>query len=178
MPTGGGKTFIAACAVKSAAEKLFRQDHILTLWLAPTNTIVDQTLKALRDRTHPYRQALDQDFGGNVTILSLDEAFYLQRHTLDASTVIIVSTFAGLNVEDTANRRVYDQNGNLMPTFSGLSEAQIRELSDPAEPGGYAPSLANLIRLRHPFIIMDEAHNARTPPRLQHPATFPTPRHP
>jgi type III restriction enzyme len=64
VPTGGGKTVLAAHAVGIATRELLRQERSLVLWLAPTNTIVEQTLKALKDRKHPYRLALEKDFGG------------------------------------------------------------------------------------------------------------------
>ena len=37
-------------------------ERCLVFWLAPTTQIVDQTVKALRDKRHPYRQAMDADF--------------------------------------------------------------------------------------------------------------------
>src|SRR5438034_10577002 len=52
VPTGGGKTVLAAHAVGIATRELLRQERSLVLWLAPTNTIVEQTLRALKDRRH------------------------------------------------------------------------------------------------------------------------------
>ena len=51
IPTGGGKTLLAAAAL----ERLNRQTG-LTLWLVPTRAIYEQTKKALWNREHPYRQ--------------------------------------------------------------------------------------------------------------------------
>ena len=44
--------------------KLSDPVHVMKylFWLAPTTQIVDQTVKALRDKRHPYRQAMDADF--------------------------------------------------------------------------------------------------------------------
>lgn len=55
VPTGGGKTVLADHAVGITARELLRQDRCLVLWLAPTKQIVEQTLKALRDKRHSYR---------------------------------------------------------------------------------------------------------------------------
>ncbi len=54
VPTGGGKTLIAAHAVGTVAKRLGHQDRPLCLWVTPSTTIRDQTLRALRNRDHPY----------------------------------------------------------------------------------------------------------------------------
>ena len=160
VPTGGGKTVLAAHSVGIAARKFLQADRSVVLWLAPTRVIVDQTLKALRDRAHPYRRALDADFGGAVEVMSLSEALYLSRATVDGATTIIVSTLAASRVEETEVRKIYETNGALQPHFSGLAEAQVARLETT---NGLIPySLANVLRLRCPLVIMDEAHSART----------------
>ena len=50
---------MACHAVAVALQEYLLQDHGLVLWLVPTNTIKEQTLAALRNREHPYRQVLD-----------------------------------------------------------------------------------------------------------------------
>ena len=164
LPTGGGKTILAAHAVGITVRELLRQERGLVLWLAPTRTIVDQTLTALNDRRHPYREALDTAFGGNVIVTGVDGALYLQRSALDGNTVVIVSTLASLRITDPEGRKFYEANGSLMPHFTGLEDRQIRELVEGGnnDPSLITPSLANALRLRHPIVIMDEAHNART----------------
>ncbi|HLE28716.1 MAG TPA: DEAD/DEAH box helicase family protein, partial [Anaerolineales bacterium] len=59
LPTGGGKTVVACHAVSVAAKDLLHADRCVVVWLVPSNAIREQTLKALRDRKHPYRQALE-----------------------------------------------------------------------------------------------------------------------
>ena len=88
VPTGGGKTVLAAYSVGIAAENLLRADRCLVLWLAPTTPIVGQTLKALHEKRHPYRGALDDAFDGCVTVMDLKSALSLQRGTLESDTVI------------------------------------------------------------------------------------------
>lgn len=162
VPTGGGKTVMAAYAVGIAAREYLRQDRAAVLWLAPSNAIVEQTLRALKDRAHPYRRALDARFGGNVEALSLEEGLYVTRATLDGATTILVGTLAALRVEDDASRKFYATAGALQHHFSGLAEAQLGFL-ERDETGLVRYSLANVLRLRRPLVIMDEAHNARTP---------------
>jgi len=162
VPTGGGKTFLAAHAVGIAAKNLLRVERCLVLWLAPTTQIIEQTLKALKDKGHPYRRALDESFGGCVSVIDLKSALSLQRGTLDADTVIIVSTMAAMRVENTDGRKIYEDNGTLMSNFEGLTPEQGTLLRSDNGSNGIARSLANLLRLRRPVIIVDEAHNART----------------
>ena len=162
VPTGGGKTFMACHAVGIAAKAYFQLDRATCLWLVPSNTIREQTLAALRNREHPYRQALDARFSGQVRVMDIKEALYIQRNTLQGETVIIVSTLAAFRVNDTEGRKVYEACGALSHHFSGLS-AEIESVLEKREDRTIAHSLANVLRMWRPLVIMDEAHNARTP---------------
>ena len=162
IPTGGGKTFMACYAVGIAAKTYLQLDRATCLWLVPSNTIREQTLAALRDREHPYRQALDARFSGQVRVMDIKEALYIQRNTLQGETVIIVSTLAAFRVNDTEGRKVYESCGALSHHFSGLSAA-LEAALEKREDGTIAHSLSNVLRMWRPLIIMDEAHNARTP---------------
>lgn len=169
VPTGGGKTIIAAHAVGVAARAFLHAERAMVLWLAPSNTIVDQTLKTLRDRRHPYRAALDEAFKGCVTVLSTEEALSVKPGTLDADTTIIVATMQTFRVSDKEGRLVYRGNGELMDHFANLTPTQLALLEQTdadgnpvAEGGTFAKSLANVFRLRMPLVVVDEAHNARS----------------
>lgn len=161
IPTGGGKTVLAAHSIGIVTGEFLNAERAVALWLAPSNTIVQQTLDALKDRQHPYRQALDAGCPGGVSVLDLKEALYIQRGTLDGDTVVIVSTLQALRVDETEGRKVYESAGALQHHFSGLTERQ-HALLGPGEEGAKC-SLANVLRLRRPIVIVDEAHNARTP---------------
>lgn len=161
VPTGGGKTIMAAHAVGIAAREYLQADTAVCLWLVPSNTIRDQTLKALRDREHPYHHAFKSRFAGNVAVLDLTEALFVQRDTLIHETCVIVCTLAALRVEDTDGRKVYEQNGVLQSHFTGLLP-QLENGLEKHDGGGVIASLANALRLHRPVVIVDEAHNART----------------
>ncbi len=161
VPTGGGKTLMACHALGIAAKEYLQAERAACLWLVPANTIRDQTLAALRDRGHPYRRAVDAYFGGQVAVMDLTEALYVTRGTLAGATCVIVATLAALRVEDTDGRKVYESAGALMDHFSGLS-AELESLLEKDGDGVIPYSLANVLRLHRPVVIMDEAHNART----------------
>lgn len=161
VPTGGGKTLMACHAVGIAAQSYLQRDRAVCLWLVPSNTIREQTLAALRDRQHPYRRALDARFSGEVRAMDLTEALYIQRAALEGETVVIVSTLQALRVEDTDGRKVYEPAGALQHHFTALSR-ELEAVLEKREDGSIIYSLANVLRLWRPLIIMDEAHNART----------------
>jgi type III restriction enzyme len=162
IPTGGGKTLVAAHAAAVAIKDYLRADRGVVLWLVPSNVIRDQTLAALRTLNHPYRQALQTSLGGGpITVMDLAEALYIQRSVLDGETCVLVSTLAALRVENTDGRKIYETAGALQHHFSGLS-ADLEARLERDENGVVAFSLANVLRMRRPVVIMDEAHNART----------------
>ena len=162
VPTGGGKTWLAAKAVAVVNSHLLRSEHSLILWLTPSNAIREQTIKALRECSHPYHAALRE--AGPVTVIDLAEAKSIGRATLDTSTTVIVATVQAFRREDTEFLKVYESNGALMHHFDGLAAEQRAELLTAGEGADQTIpySLANVLRLRRPFVILDEAHNSRT----------------
>lgn len=162
VPTGGGKTWLAAKSVALINTHLLRCEHSVILWLVPSKPIREQTLKALKERLHPYHGALRE--AGAITVLDLEEAKTVTRATLDTTTTIIVATRQAFQVEDEECRKVYQSSGALMHHFDNLSPAQRDELLSEGEGADrrIPYSLANVLRLRRPFVIVDEAHNNRT----------------
>lgn len=161
LPTGGGKTLLACLCLPVMHRELLQQERSVVLWLVPSKAIQEQTLKALRDRDHPYRQALAAELG-EVTVLEPAEALAVQRPVLDGTTTVIVSTLQAFRVGEELGRKVYESNGALLHHFQGLSAVQSAVL-DRRDDGTVPYSLANVLRLRRPVVIVDEAHNARTP---------------
>jgi type III restriction enzyme len=160
LPTGGGKTLLGCHALAVANKEYLKRENSLVLWLVPSNAIKAQTLNAFRDRDHAYRQALDSTLG-QETVMDLSEALYLQQSALLGSTVIIVATLQAFRVEDKEGRKVYESAGALQHHFQNLSPAIIDKLD--RDKDGIVPySLANVMRIYRPLVIVDEAHNART----------------
>jgi type III restriction enzyme len=161
IPTGGGKTLVAAFAIGRASDALLKTDTPTAVWLVPSAAILEQTLQALRDRSHPYRLALEQRFGENVRVISVSEALYTRRAEFDGGAVVIVATIQSFRQEETDALNVYKDNGELMDHFTGLEPGQLAAL-EPGPAGRPIRSLANALKLRRPLVIVDEAHNART----------------
>jgi type III restriction enzyme len=160
LPTGGGKTLLACLSVPVVQRELLQSERSVVLWLVPSRAIQTQTLSALRERSHPYRQALEAELG-SVEAIDPTEALYVTKATLDSSTVIIVSTLQSFRVTEKEGRKVYESSGALHHHFAGLDPAALAVL-EKNEAGVIPYSLANVLRLRRPIVIVDEAHNART----------------
>lgn len=160
VPTGGGKTLLACHATGIAMKELLHADQSVVLWLVPSNTILDQTAEALRDNLHPYRRALEMSCG-NVEVFTIEEALRLSRAAVDGQTVVIVATIQAFRVEDTTGRKVYEQNGSFQEHLQNVPADRLAELL-PGPDGKPLPSLVNMLRLRRPVVIVDEAHNARS----------------
>ncbi len=160
VPTGGGKTLLACYASGIAMSELLHTERAVVLWLVPSNTILDQTADALRDPRHPYRRALEMACGA-VEVVTIEEALRLSRATVDGQTVVIVATIQSFRVEDTTGRKVYEQNSSFAEHLLNVPANRLADLF-PGADGKPKPSLVNMLRLRRPIVIVDEAHNART----------------
>ena len=168
IPTGGGKTVMGAHAVGIAADEFLKARNPMVLWLVPSTPILEQTVSALKNPEHPYRAALAKDFGRNVSVLSKAEALAMSRADAEGGACVIVSTIQSFRREkdngkpDEEGLKVYQDAGSLMEHFNGLAPEQAARLEQVEGGGRPVASLANLLRLHRPMVIVDEAHNART----------------
>lgn len=151
IPTGGGKTMVAGMAIERINRSLLDTSCSLTLWLVPSEPIREQTLKGLRDPESILHQAVSSALV-EMTILDIEDALRMTPHLLSGSNVIIVATMQAFKQEETGRLSVYKQNGSLMEHFEGIT--------DPTARGN--GSLVDVLRLRRPFVIVDEAHNQGT----------------
>jgi type III restriction enzyme len=161
IPTGGGKTLVGCYAVGVANKSLLQAENSIVVWLVPSDAIREQTLKALRNREHPYRQALESELG-SIAVMDVGEALYVTKSVLDTQTVIVIATMQAFRRENTEGLLVYRSSGNLMSHFQGVPDEILREVERNAD-GTFDYSLCNVFRIRKPIVIVDEAHNARTP---------------
>jgi type III restriction enzyme len=88
VPTGGGKTFIAASAIKVIFDSIGETKYIknkTVAWLVPSDSTLEQTLKNLSNTSHPYRQRIDADFGSRVEVYSKEQL--LSGHKFNPTAV-------------------------------------------------------------------------------------------
>ncbi len=152
IPTAGGKTFIACNALKTIFDAFDYDKTKAVLWLVPSITILDQTIKNLKDTNHPYRQKINAHFGNKVEVF--DKATLLQGNGFNATTVkeqlsIMVFSFDSLRAKNKEDRKVFQENGNLQ-SFENLI------------PPGTELTLGAVIKYLNPAVIVDESHNAES----------------
>ena len=161
IPTGGGKTLMGAHFIRCAADNWLDRDRPLVMWLVPSRTIKQQTLDALKNRRHPYRQELDDAFSGQVSVFDSDEIEQLTPQELATRTCVVVATMAAARVRDIDIRDFYAHKEALEPHFIALPKDGVPpDLEQTADCKGPRFSFANLLRLYRPLVITDEAHNA------------------
>ena len=73
IPTGGGKTLLAAAAVSKIFGRYLSCNTGAVLWIVPNEAIYTQTKKQLNNREHPFRQMLDRAAAGRVKVLEKDD---------------------------------------------------------------------------------------------------------
>jgi type III restriction enzyme len=163
VPTGGGKTLIASHALQIIHDCFNKEQNRagLVLWLVPSDAIRQQTLKALKDKNHPYREAVDLHFDGNVKVFTIEEALSgITKSDLTDNLCIIVSSLAAFRREDSSWLKAFKDNGSLISHFADVVEDN--DFLDKTEGGEIINSLANVIKINRPVVILDEGHNAQT----------------
>lgn len=150
VPTAGGKTFIAANALRPIFS-IFPQDHAKTVvWLVPSNSILEQTIRNFSNPEHPYREQLNADFGNRVEVY--DKTALLQGAGFNASSVkenlsLCILSFDSLRSRNKDNRNAYKENGNLL-SFAESADEEV--------------SLMSVFKQLNPIIVVDESHNAES----------------
>lgn len=175
IPTGGGKTFLAAHAIAQTGKTLRDTAAPVALWLVPSDAIRSQTLAALTTPRNPCCEALTQHFGERVRVCALDDLATVGPQELGSSAIIIVATIQSFNVKDKTIRTVYSFDESLAPHFQALTPQQENRLDcvqaadiaaqpylTAADMGRVKASLANWLTLHQPIVVVDEAHNNRT----------------
>jgi len=165
LPTGGGKTILAAHAIGIARDAWVEKDYPLVLWLVTSNTIRLQTVEALRNTRHPYRQTLDDQFEGRVRVFDITDFATIRPHDIRDNACVVVGTIQTLRVTNTEGRKVYAHNENMEPHFTAIprTTAGLEQRDGSTDKVGDPRfSFANLLHVHRPLMIVDEAHNAVT----------------
>ena len=167
VPTGGGKTLLAAAAL----ERMNRQNG-LTLWIVPTKAIYQQTKKALWNKEHPYRDMLERASGGRVKVLEKETPF--SRADVEHYLCVMLLMLPAANRQKGRDfLRMFRDSGRY-PTFfpdsdDPLGDGRLLEHSPDLErTGEYGPvkhSLFNVFKMMRPVVVLDEAHKAYGPKR-------------
>lgn len=178
VPTGGGKTLLASCALERIQTDFFKRQTGFILWVVPSDAIYRQTWKHLANREHPYRQVLERASGGRVKMLEKGDAF--TRRDVEGQLCVMLLMLPSAARKSKETLRLFRDSGRFTSFFPVEDDSetnrklweQVRNLdiNDLAEMGwkdGIVPgslsikqSLGNTLRLVRPVIVVDEGHKA------------------
>ncbi|HLH51850.1 MAG TPA: DEAD/DEAH box helicase family protein [Roseiarcus sp.] len=174
LPTGGGKTLLAAHAVDRILVSHFRQTSGFVLWIVPSEAIYAQTKAQLTDRGNPIRQALDRASGGRVKVLEKLDGF--AKADVEQRLCVLLLMLQSTGRKDKETLKVFRDSGQytsffpqddpiaraaLLKRVSNLEQADLAEAALGGESVGWIKqSLGNTLRLIRPIIVLDEGHRA------------------
>jgi type III restriction enzyme len=176
VPTGGGKTLLATQILGLIHETIVkgRNGAGLVLWVVPSDQIYKDTLKALRDRRHFYRESLEHALSRRLEIWEKQDIARLTPAQLQNNLNILLLKLPSTNRQDRESLKFFrDSGGNIVLHFPPEDEpdkhrelkqrvTNLDMLEDDEGRGSHlvATSLANLVRLCEPAVILDEGHKA------------------
>lgn len=171
IPTGGGKTLLACHSIDLIHKSYLKKQTGLVLWIVPSTQIYRQTILALKDREHPYRQILDISSGGRTLIKEKTEMF--NRLDVEENLVVLMLMLPSANRLNRDTLKVFRDAGGytdffpaednypaqkeLLNKFPNLDyfgeEGEVFQLQ-------IKTSLGNTLKLLKPLVIIDEGHRA------------------
>lgn len=160
VPTGGGKTYLAASAVKPIFDSMPRMRSKAVVWLVPSDAILTQTYQALTNTEHPYRQRLNVDFGSCVEVYSKAQLLngqYFNPTAVTEQLSVFVLSYDSFRTNKKDGRKAFQENGNLASFSKQMTDKSVL-LPDTDE-----TALIQVVRSLNPVVIVDESHHATSP---------------
>ncbi len=171
VPTGGGKTLVACHAIDNIQKSYLNKQTGLILWIVPSTQIYRQTISALKNREHPYRQVLDISSGGRTLIREKTEIF--NRIDIEENLVVLMLMLPSANRQNKETLKLFRDQGGFTDFFPREDDfeghrklkALIPNLdcfSSETEIFGtqIKTSLGNTLKLLRPLVVVDEGHRA------------------
>jgi type III restriction enzyme len=174
LPTGGGKTLLAAHGVDRILVSHFRQTTGFVLWIVPSEAIYTQTKAQLANREHPIRQTLDRASGGRVKVLEKLDGF--TKQDVEQKLCVLLLMLQSTGRQDKETLKVFRESGRytsffpqddpparaaLLKAVPNLEGIDLVEAALGGENAAWIKqSLGNTLRLMRPIIVLDEGHRA------------------
>lgn len=173
MPTGGGKTLIAVETLRAYQNLLAKKKTGLVVWITHREQIYRQTIENLQNKSHPYRQFLDQASGNRTLIV--EKGQILRRQDVEENLVVLMLMIQSATRD---SNKIFEDSGyidffppenrfdlhremlKVIPNLDHTADTLLEQMQ-------IKTSLGNAIRVLEPLIIVDEFHtmftdNART----------------
>ena len=157
VPTGGGKTFIAASSIKPIFAAMPHIHPKAVVWLVPSDAILTQTVTCLKSADHSYRRKINADFSNGVEVYTKEELLYGQNFNpakVDENLSIFVLSYDSFRANKKEGRKAYQENGYL-GAFRDYKANPNLLLENTDE-----TALIQVIRKLNPVVIVDESHHA------------------
>lgn len=165
VPTAGGKTWLAISSVSCIMGRYLDRNTGFVLWIVPSDAIYTQTLKRLKDRQHPYRQALDRAAAGRTKIMEKTDR--LDARDVESNLCVMLLMLQSANRETQDSLKMFQDRGDIHRFFPSEGEQQahraaIDDTPNLAAYNGLFPmvkdSLGNALRIIRPIVVLDEGH--------------------
>ena len=162
VPTGGGKTLLAAAALEHVPWQ-----RGLVLWIVPTKAIYAQTKAALWNKEHPYRIMLQRAGAGRVKMLEKEDTF--SRGDINNYLCVMLLMLPATNRQKGKEfLRMFRNTGRYLSFFPDsddiFGDARLRNEYPDLETEGndkyVKQSLFNVFKMVRPIVVLDEAHKA------------------
>ena len=180
VPTGGGKTLLAAASVARVFSAYLQRHTGLVLWVVPNEAIYRQTLAALSDRDHAYRQILNVAGAGRVKVLEKNSP--LTRLDVDSHLCVMLLMLQSASRQSKETLKFFRDRGSVLgflppeddieahwalltqvPNLDAYSAWGSSAAEARAQKGSIVKSsLGNVMRLLRPMVVIDEGHHAYT----------------
>jgi type III restriction enzyme len=175
IPTGGGKTLLATYAIELFQQHIRKNKTGLILWVVPSEQIYTQTLKALKDRAHPYREKLDQVSGNRTKIITKTEK--IAPDDVEENLVVLMMMLQSFSREKMKKEILkFFQDSGKFDEFFPLETNQEKQEQlfekfqnldletefDSLMGGKIKTSFGNVVKILEPLVILDEGHKARS----------------
>ncbi len=175
IPTGGGKTLVACHCVDLIQKTYLKKQTGLVLWIVPSTQIYRQTISALKNREHPYRQTLDISSGGRTLIKEKTEMF--NRLDVEENLVVMMLMLPSANRLNRETLKVFRDAGGFTDFFPAEDNYPAQEglvklipnldcFGDEGVPNAFGiqrqikTSLGNTLKVLKPLVVIDEGHRA------------------
>lgn len=178
VPTGGGKTLLACHSIDLIQKNYLKKQTGLILWIVPSTQIYRQTILALKDREHPYRQILDISSGGRTLIKEKTEMF--NRLDVEENLMVLMLMLPSANRQNKETLKVFRDAGGYTDFFPAEDNYPAQEellkriinldcFGESPSFGGaegrlfqrqIKTSLGNTLKVLQPLVVIDEGHRA------------------
>ncbi len=171
VPTGGGKTLLACHSIDLIQKSYLKKQTGLILWIVPSTQIYRQTILALKDREHPYRQILDISSGGRTLIKEKTEMF--NRLDVEENLMVLMLMLPSANRQNKETLKVFRDAGGYTDFFPAednypAQEELLKRITnldcfgekEEVFQRQIKTSLGNTLKVLQPLVVIDEGHRA------------------